>query len=359
MKKNILITGVSGYVGAMLVDQLLKNPEVGMVVGIDKNPLDELVMDDVNKKLREDKFIFIQKNLSDKAWMGEAKKFNFDIVIHTAWQIREIYGKKNLQWEWNVGGSDNVFDFVFSNKIKKLVHFSSVASYGAKEENTTDHYFIESEEFRSAGYLYADEKKEAEEHLHEKFLSAKKKGYAGQVVVIRPASISGPRGRYGSFRFGLQSALAGGAKKQKNIIYKIVGMMTQFTPVTKNWLRQFVHEDDIVNVTIKSALENNATDYEVFNVCPPGPSMFGSDMAAAVGKKALVLHPQIIRFVFFCMWHVSHGKIPTATGSWRGYSYPIAVDGSKVTKVLNYEYIMNCKDAFIIDEGRYAKRYIK
>ncbi len=361
MKKNVLVTGCSGYVGAMIVDQLLRDENVAMIVGIDKEALDDLLTRDENKDLMQDKFIFIKKNLSDKSWMGEAKKFNFDIVVHTAWQIRTLYGKKNLQWEWNVGGSQNVFDFVFdkSNNIKKLVHYSTVASYGAYPSNTVEHIFKEGEDFRPSDYLYAEEKRVVENNLKEKYQAAVKHGYNGQVVIIRPASITGPRGRLGKIRFGLQSALSGTYKGTTSFIYSFLSYLTSFTPVTAKWLRQFVHEDDIVDLTVKSAFYKFSNNYNVFNVCPPGSVMLGADMAEAVGKRAVKIHPQIIRFVFFVAWHMTRGKVPTSRSVWKGYSYPIAVDGSLISKTLDYNYKYNSKEAFTLSEGRYYDMYAK
>ncbi len=353
MKKNILITGASGYVGAMLSDMLLNNPDVGMVIGIDKEVMDPMIKTHKNK----DKFIFIHRNLADKAWMDEMKKFNIDIVIHTAWQIREMYGKKSLQWAWNVDGSDNVFDFVFKSNIAKLVHFSTVASYGAFSTNTTTHFYQEDESFRRTDYLYAEEKRIAEARLEDKYRHAATHGYEGQVVVIRPAAITGPRGRIGRVRFGLQSALSGTLKKENSFIYDLISFMVSFVPVTKNWLRQFVHEDDIANIVIISAMDKMKNNYEVFNVSPPGEVVLGNDMAKAVNKRAVKISPQIIRLAFFFMWHISRGKVPTSRGAWKGYSYPIAVDGSKVTKTLGYTYKWNSKDAFTKLEGRYAEMY--
>ncbi len=353
MKKNILITGSSGYVGAMLSDMLLNNPDVGMVIGIDKEVIDGVIKTHKNK----DKFIFIHRNLADKAWMDEMKKFNIDIVIHTAWQIREMYGKKSLQWAWNVDGSDNVFDFVFKSNIAKLVHFSTVASYGAFSTNTTTHFYQEDESFRRTDYLYAEEKRIAEARLEDKYRHAATHGYVGQVVVIRPAAITGPRGRIGRVRFGLQSALSGTLKTEKSFVYDLISFMVSFVPVTKNWLRQFVHEDDIANIVVMSAMDKMKNNYEVFNVSPPGEVVRGSDMAKAVNKRAMKISPQLIRLAFFFMWHISHGKVPTSRGAWKGYSYPIAVDGSKVAKTLGYTYKWNSKDAFTKLEGRYADMY--
>src|SRR5512133_1370600 len=104
---KILITGASGYVGAMLVREFLTRDDVEAILAIDKEAKSELY--EVGPRLK-----YIKTNLADgAAWMDEARAFAPDIVIHTAWQIREMYGKQDLQWKWNIGGSDNVFDFAF------------------------------------------------------------------------------------------------------------------------------------------------------------------------------------------------------------------------------------------------------
>jgi hypothetical protein len=131
--------------------------------------------------------------------------------------------------------------------------------------------------------------------------------------------------------------------------------MTAFVPVTKTWLRQFIHEDDVVAIIEACALEekNEEGVLETYIMCPPGKVVLGADMARIVGKRALVLPSPLIRLVFFLAWHLSRGRIPTAPGSWKGYSYPIPVDGSKVTKEKGYVYTYSGSDALTYTDGTF------
>lgn len=350
-KLTLFITGASGYVGTMLCEQFNDRPDVAKIVCIDKEPFPELLKG-------KEKIQFIQQNLGDNGWQEEVRKANPDVVIHTAWQIRELYHGKDTQWKWNVTGSDNVFDLVFNTpSVKKLIYFSTVASYGAFPSNQVDHFFKESEPFRKTDYLYAEEKRISEEHLEDKYAAAAKKaGHVSklpQVFIVRPAAITGPRGRYMRIRFGLQSALSGQLKG--SFAYNIVTALVSYVPVTKKWLRQFIHEDDVTDIVELLAFNDLKGTYEVFNICPPGAVVLGKDMAAAVGKKTIQVNPQIVRFAFFWMRHLTFGKITTSKGGWKSYSYPIAVDGSKLTKQYGYIYKYPSKEAFVKKEGRYAK----
>ncbi len=345
---TIFITGASGYVGAMLVDIFSARADVGRIIALDKAPLPDFIKNNL-------KVTFILANTIDKSWQEKVAAFKPDVVIHTAWQIREMYGKKPLQWRWNVEGSDAVFDFAFGTaSVKKLIHFSTVASYGAYSTNTIEHRFTEDENFRTTDYLYAEEKRITEEHLKAKYEAARTQHSSKvQVAIIRPASITGPRGRYMRASFGLQSALSGQLKG--SFIKKTISLMLSFVPVTKKWCRQFIHEDEIADVVTQFVTLPLKNNYEAFNICPPGAVVTGQDMAAAVGKKAITIHPWLIRIVFFLAWNGTLGRVPTSRGGWKSYSYPIAVDGSKVTREYGYQYRWSSKDAFTKKEGRYMK----
>lgn len=341
---TVLITGAAGYVGEMLCDQLSKKNTVRKIIALDKEPQSDFL-----KKL--EKITFIHANMADDGWQEEAAKYEPDIVIHTAWQIRALYGNSKEQWRWNVEGSKKVFDFAFTQpSVKKLLYFSTASSYAAYTDNTLDRYFTEAEGFRDDEYIYAKEKKAAEEILEEIYDQKRKEGASTpQVFVLRPAAITGPRGRYMRIRFGLQSALQGNLKG--GFVNRMVTLLTAWIPATKGWVRQFIHEDDVNDIVLQFALEPSEAIYTVYNLTPPGEPVYAEDMARAVGKRILPIHPWMARMAFWFFWHATRGRIPTCPGSWRFYSYPVLMSGEKLSKVYTCRY--SSKDAFQYTDGRY------
>lgn len=344
--KTIFITGGAGYVGEMLCDQFAKRGDIAHIVALDKEP-----QSDYSKQIP--KLTYIQHNLADDGWQEQVAQYAPDIVIHTAWQIRMLYGKSDVTWHWNIDGSQNVYDFVLATpSVQKLLHFSTASSYAAKVDNTFAHAFTEDEGFRDDPYLYAHEKKAAEDNLAKTMTEAKAAGkLTPQVVVLRPAAITGPRGRYMRIRFGLQSALQGNLKG--GFMNKLVTLLTSWVPATKGWVRQFVHEDDVTDAVMHFVDHGASSDYEVYNLTPDSEPVYAPDMAGAVGKRILPIQPWMARIAFFFFWHATRGKIPTAPHSWRFYSYPIIMSGKKLAQVYTCQY--TSKEAFQFTDGRYEK----
>jgi len=342
--RTIVITGGAGYVGEMLCDQFAKRADVARIIAIDKEPQSEY-----SKSLP--KVEYIQANLAETGWEEQVRAASPDTIIHTAWQIRALYGDAATQWNWNVGGSDRVFALAFSlSSVSKLIYFSTASSYAAYPDNSLDHYFTEAEGFRPDMYIYAHEKYVVEENLRRAFHEAKEKGgHSPQVTVVRPAAITGPRGRFMRLRFGLQSALSGNLKG--NFVYRLVTLLTSFVPATKGWVRQFIHEDDVTDIVAAVTFGTYAWDYEVFNITPVGEPVYAEDMARAVGKRILPIQPWMASLAFSLFWHGTRGRVPTCPGSWRFYSYPILMSGEKLRSIYECQY--TSKDAFAFTSGRY------
>ena len=343
--KTIAIVGI-GYVGEMLCHQLSKRDDVRQIIALDKEPQSEWCQS-------FPKVVYIEHNMADDGWQEEVAKYEPEVVIHTAWQIRAMYGQLDEQWRWNVEGSNKVFDFALEQpSVERLIYFSTASSYSARSDNRFEHLFTEAEGFRDDDYIYAHEKKVTEENLKTKYDQAKKEGKpVPQVSIVRPAAITGPRGRYMRIRFGLQSALQGNLKG--GFVNKLVTTLTSFVPATQGWVRQFIHEDDVNDIITKFALEDQPWEYEAFNITPEGEPVYAPDMAGAVGKRILPIHPQMARLAFACFWHGTRGKVPTCPGSWRFYSYPVVMSGAKLAEVYQCQY--SSKDAFQYTDGRYEE----
>ena len=152
-QRTIFIVGGAGYIGEMLCDLFNAREDVRTIVALDKEP-----QSDFSKSLQ--KVVYVQSNMADDGWQEIVAKYEPDTVIHTAWQIRALYGNEKEQWRWNVEGSGKVFDFAFTQpSVRKLVYFSTASSYSARKDNTFAHYFTEEEGFRDHDYIYAKEKK--------------------------------------------------------------------------------------------------------------------------------------------------------------------------------------------------------
>lgn len=343
-KRTIFITGAAGYVGEMLCDQFAKRADVEQIIALDKMPQSEYA-----KNIP--KVIYFEYNLANAGWQEKVAEYQPDTIIHTAWQIRAWYGKEKEQWLENVGGSEAIFDFAFNNNfVKKIIHFSTAASYSARIENTLEHYFSETEGLREDTYIYALEKKVTEEKLRAKYEAKKAEGGAvPQVTIFRPAAITGPRGRFMKVRFGLQSALQGNL--QPGFLNKVITTLTAIMPATKGWVRQFIHEDDVVDAVAKVTFEPIAWSFEVFNLTPIGAPVLPKTMGQAVGKRVLYLPPVVVRLAFWGFWHGTRGRVPTCSGSWRFYTYPLLMSGEKLALIYQCRY--SAEEAIAYTSGRY------
>ena len=120
MKKNILITGVAGFIGSNLAEMLLKNNF--NVVGIDN--LSYGVLEQVPKGVD-----FHKKDIRDK---DIHKLFNdIDCVFHLAAKNSIIDCEENPSEteDINVNGTKNIFEASIRKNIRKVIYAESSAVY--------------------------------------------------------------------------------------------------------------------------------------------------------------------------------------------------------------------------------------
>jgi nucleoside-diphosphate-sugar epimerase len=331
--KTILITGAAGYIGAMLADQFSKAPELERIIAIDKNPMPDLLKG--NKKI-----FWLQAELSEGVWRDKVKIYKPEIVIHAAWQIRELYGQKALQRKLNIDATRKVFEFIFrESSVKKLIYFSTIASFGAFSENKLDFRFTEESSLCENEYLYGIEKKEVEDILQGFYKNSRE---SKQVFVLKLTSVTGPRGRYDAGKKGL--------------LYMLQNVLP-FLPVAReDWCRQYVHEDDLTDA-VAILVFNDVSKEKIYDtlVIAPNDYVLAKDMAEVFKKRILHVPIFCVRLAFFLAWHLTRGRIPTGYGAWKFFCYPIPVKGNKITEKYGFEYLFSSIEALSKNDGRYQR----
>ena len=117
MKKNVLITGGSGFIGSHVVDSLLKNKYRVKIL-------------DIQKPRRKD-VKFIKGNILNKSIIRSALK-DIDIIFHLA-AVSDINKVKDIPKktvETNILGTTNLLEEARRKNIKRFIFASSVYSYG-------------------------------------------------------------------------------------------------------------------------------------------------------------------------------------------------------------------------------------
>lgn len=335
---KIFITGGAGYVGGMLVERFLRSANFEGVFVVDRQePPEEL--------RRQPKLQWARADLADSSWQAKAEAFGPDVVVHCAFLIRQGYGNKfNDQERSNLEGSRNVFNFCFSHPVKKFIHFSSISAYGAYPENSLTRRFREGDPLREQAFIYGLHKRLTEEDLRQlwqkeklRFEKGERKEPLPQIFVVRPSSISGPRGQNTKKRFGL---------------LKMLRERFPFVPVARPELvRQFVHEDDVEDAILFLVEKIIPREYEILILSAP-EIITGRDMAQLLGKVRLPLPRFLVKMLFVLAWHLSQGRIPTPPENMRFYAFPIVVDGSKINR-FGFQYRYSSEDALLAKKGRY------
>lgn len=119
MKKNVLLTGGSGYIGSWFVEKYSKNYNIKILDTVFFN--NHLSKKNIQKFIKKD----IRKiNLEDLA--------DVDIVVHMAELSNDPLGEinKDLTFEINVLGTKRLIELAKKAQIKKFIYMSSCSVYG-------------------------------------------------------------------------------------------------------------------------------------------------------------------------------------------------------------------------------------
>jgi UDP-glucose 4-epimerase len=331
---TILLTGSSGYIGSLLLDSWVNNPDINKIIAIDSKPPRFL------PRNAHPKIHFIQKNIAHLDLEKElGSHHSIDAVVHTAYIIKTSYSKSatKLQNEANFSGLENILKFSLQHKIPKFIHFGTVASYGANPENSIKEPFSESAPLRENTIKYGSDKKNIEKLISQILTS--QNSNSTLVTIFRIGSVSGPFLQNVVKKTGLMSFFRGAFP---------------FIPIVNNEsARQYIHEEDVVGA-VNFILHHEAKEsLTIFNLAAPEIFTF-REIAQLLNKKIIKIPFWLAKLSFYFLWHLSLGKIPTPPGVINSYAYPIVVDGKKINQ-FGYSYNYSGKEALLASAGKFLQ----
>jgi nucleoside-diphosphate-sugar epimerase len=260
---SIFITGISGYLGQVLAEQLAMMPEIDRITGIDvSKPRFGLP-----SKVR-----YVQKDIraADLANMIAG----YDVVIHTAFIV--LWPSKLSETDRddiNINGTRNVAKAALARGVNKFLQLSSQAAYDPQiihgQMNVTEDFPLGE---GNSGFYYWDNKAVLERDLNQIFQSSSVK-----LTIFRPSYVIGQRNT---------TTVDGWRKNAANILGHVMNA-------------QFIHEDDMAEAF---ALAIRSDMPGAFNVVPDdviGMRRFFE----LIGKKHVPIVPfSVARLVMLLRW---------------------------------------------------------
>lgn len=308
MKKKILITGATGYLGNFLAEYFGGKGISVIGLGIEDQPVESIP-----------NYQLIRCDVRDKARMQDIfDKEKPTHVIHLAYLMDPLHDKK-AEYDIDVVGSQNLLEVVNKTaSVKQLIHFSSASIYGGHPDNKD--WLKEDDELRPDDYTYAVYKK-----LLEKWYDDFDKRDDLKLFTFRMCTAVGPS------------------------YYKPGGVVSSFikAPISllvgkKQFKAQFIHEDDVKALT--ELVMNDPEIEGVYNLAPDSYATM-EDLAKNYKKRSIRVPVWLLRGIFWIVWNLRIARLTPAMAKLMAYS--ILIDPKKLMKKFNYKFKYTTEEAFL------------
>lgn len=242
--KHALITGVAGFIGSHLADQLLARG--WKVTGIDN--FDEYYSSEIKRRnicghFSYDTYTFVNVDIRNKFALDKLKG-DYDVIVHLAAKagVRPSLLDPVAYHEVNVIGTQNILELAKKWGVKKVLFASSSSVYGknAKVPWSEDDNVL----LPVSPYAVTKVSGEMIGHIYSTL-------YGIQFISLRFFTVYGPR------------------QRPDLVIHKFAQLMLEGREIPifgdGSSLRDYTYIDDVVNGILK-ALDYEETRYEIFNI---------------------------------------------------------------------------------------------
>ncbi|MDA8188237.1 MAG: SDR family oxidoreductase [Dehalococcoidales bacterium] len=294
---KVAITGVSGYLGSLLLDRFEQIPEIESITGIDLKP----------PRQESQKLSFHSLDINGPITRVLADE-RVDTLLHLAWVFDPIHDEKATR-RVDIDGTKNVLQACDEVGVKKIIFTSSTTSYGVHPDNGK----LSTENTPRRGhpaFQYSRDKAEAEA-LFEEYQASHPDTC---VSIPRICILAGPHTDNYLSRY-----------VSRSIVFIVQGQDPPF---------QFIHEDDAVDVLVKLLLGNHPG---AFNIAGEGTIHLG-DLGRLFGTH-LIPVPYSILYPFTALfWALRVKAVTEAPPSVLDFlRYPWVADCSKAKRELGFQ----------------------
>ena len=248
---KILITGVAGFIGFHLAQNLLKLRKV-KIFGIDN--FDKYYSVKLKKKRieilkKEKNFYFKKIDITSQNISRYLKHKNFDVVVHLAAQAGVRYSIINPEKyvSTNILGFANLFENINNKNLKKVIYASSSSVYG-----DTKNFPTKEKNITRPNNIYGYSKV-----INEKMSKYYSKKTKAPFIGLRFFTVYGVWGRPDMFILKILNN-----HFQKKLFY---------LNNNGNHLRDFTSINDVVKILVKIIYKKTNNNNNIYNICSNKP----------------------------------------------------------------------------------------
>ena len=317
---KVLITGATGFIGEFLVEELVRSDYV--VTCLVRDIKRGEFLNRLGAKL-------IEGDINDKVKLQESVK-NQDIIFHLAAETdisRISKSTYNRFCSVNVKGTENLLECCKGKKVKKIVHFSSIAVMGLIKDKISD----ENTECHPVN-PYQLSKWEAERLVLDYY-----KKYNLPVVMVRPTMVYGPSDKD-------HSEILRMTKFIKKGIFPLVGSGNNSIPI--------VHVRDLVDGAILAGKYGRPG--QIYIITNENKSSFNEiihTISCEIGKNVLIIRipkllAQSVIFPIELLARLFNLKFPFTLKRIESMTSDRVFSVEKAKNELGYRQKIDLKDGF-------------